>query len=54
LEQTVEQVREQLARIHNFRPHDKRAVRIFVFNESMKLVDTMGSRCGCCSASSAL
>jgi putative ABC transport system permease protein len=41
-EQTVEQVRQALARLHNFRPHDERAVRIFVFNESMKLVDTMG------------
>ncbi len=41
-EQTVEQVRQELARLHNFRPHDERAVRIFVFNESMKLVDTMG------------
>ena len=41
-EQTVKQVRETLARLHNFTPTDERAVRIFVFNESMRLVDTMG------------
>ncbi|MBZ5618145.1 MAG: ABC transporter permease [Acidobacteriia bacterium] len=41
-EQTVKQVRETLARLHNFSPNDERAVRIFVFNESMRLVDSMG------------
>jgi putative ABC transport system permease protein len=41
-ERTVEQVRETLARVHNFSPVDERAVRIFVFNDSMRLVDTMG------------
>ncbi|HYW48882.1 MAG TPA: ABC transporter permease [Bryobacteraceae bacterium] len=41
-EVTVRQVRETLARLHNFSPNDERAVRIFVFNESMRLVDTMG------------
>jgi putative ABC transport system permease protein len=41
-EQTVKQVRETLARLHNFGPTDERAVKIFVFNESMRLVDTMG------------
>jgi len=41
-EQTVRQVRETLARLHNFSPNDERAVQIFVFNESMRLVDTMG------------
>jgi putative ABC transport system permease protein len=41
-EQTVKQVRETLARLHNFSPNDERAVKIFVFNESMRLVDTMG------------
>ncbi|HEY2013287.1 MAG TPA: ABC transporter permease [Bryobacteraceae bacterium] len=41
-EQTVKQVREALARIHNFSPNDERAVKIFVFNESMRLVDNMG------------
>ena len=41
-EVTVQQVRETLARLHNFAPRDERAVKIFVFNESMRLVDTMG------------
>jgi putative ABC transport system permease protein len=41
-ELTVRQVRETLGRIHNFAANDERAVRMFVFNESMKLVDTMG------------
>jgi putative ABC transport system permease protein len=40
-EATVKQVRETLARIHNFSRNDERAVRTFVFNESMRLVDTM-------------
>ena len=40
-EEAVKQVRETLARLHNFSPTDERAVRIFVFNESMRLVDTM-------------
>jgi len=35
-------VRDTLARVHNFSPGDERAVKIFVFNESMRLVDTMG------------
>ncbi|MBZ5727592.1 MAG: ABC transporter permease [Acidobacteriia bacterium] len=41
-EETVRQVRETLGRLHNFAANDERAVRIFVFNESMRLVDTMG------------
>jgi putative ABC transport system permease protein len=41
-EQTVKQVREALARLHNFSSRDERAVKVFVFNESMKMVDTMG------------
>jgi putative ABC transport system permease protein len=40
-ERTVRQVREILARLHNFSPNDERAVRVFVFNESMRLIDTM-------------
>ena len=40
--ETVKQVRETLARAHNFSSNDERAVRIFVFNDSMRLVDTMG------------
>jgi putative ABC transport system permease protein len=38
----VRQVREVLSRIHNFSPNDERAVQTYVFNEYMKLVDTMG------------
>ena len=30
-----------MARIHNFSPNDERALRLFIFNESMRLVDTM-------------
>jgi putative ABC transport system permease protein len=41
-EDAVRQVRETIARLHNFRPADERALRVFVFNESMRLVDTMG------------
>ena len=41
-ETAVRQVRELMARIHNFSPNDDRAVRTFVFNEYMRLVDTMG------------
>jgi putative ABC transport system permease protein len=40
-EKTVRQVREVLARIHSFSPNDERAVRITVFNEYMRLIDTM-------------
>jgi putative ABC transport system permease protein len=38
----VQQAREVLARIHNFSPNDDRAVRAEVFNEYMRLIDTMG------------
>jgi len=41
-EKALRQVRETLARIHNFSPNDERAVRSVVFNEYMRLVDTMG------------
>ncbi len=41
-EKALQQVRGVLARIHNFSPNDDRAVRSVVFNEYMKLVDTMG------------
>ena len=41
-EKAVQQVREVLARLHNFSPTDDRAIRTFVFNEFMRLVDTMG------------
>lgn len=41
-EDAVRQVRATMARLHNFQPADERALRTFVFNESMRLVDTMG------------
>ena len=41
-EEAVRQVHETLARIHNFSPHDERAIRTYVFNEYIRLVDTMG------------
>ncbi|MBS1855536.1 MAG: ABC transporter permease [Acidobacteria bacterium] len=41
-EDAVRQVRATMARLHNFHPADERALRTFVFNESMRLVDTMG------------
>jgi putative ABC transport system permease protein len=41
-ETAVRQVTETLARLHNFSPNDDHAVRTFVFNEYMRLVDTMG------------
>jgi putative ABC transport system permease protein len=40
-EKAVRQVREVLARIHNFSPNDERAARAEIFNEYMKLIDTM-------------
>ena len=42
-EQAVRQVREALARLHNFTPNDERAVRMIVFNEFMRMVDVMGT-----------
>lgn len=41
-EDAVRQVRAVLARTHNFSSKDERAVRIIVFNEFMRIVDTMG------------
>jgi putative ABC transport system permease protein len=38
----VKQVRAVLARTHNFSPNDERAIRVFIFNEYMRLIDTMG------------
>jgi putative ABC transport system permease protein len=38
----VRQVQETLARIHNFAPNDERAIHRYIFNEYMRLVDTMG------------
>jgi putative ABC transport system permease protein len=40
--EAVRQVRETLARVHNFSPNDERAVQIIIFNEFLRIVDTMG------------
>ncbi len=40
-EKAVRQMREVLARIHNFSPADDRAVRAEIFNEYMRLIDIM-------------
>ena len=40
-EKAVRQVREALSRIHNFSPNDERAIRTYIFNEYIRLVDTM-------------
>jgi putative ABC transport system permease protein len=41
-DEALGQVRDTLARLHNYSPNDERAVRYFVFNQYMRLVDTMG------------
>ena len=41
-EQAVRQVRETMARLHNYSPNDERAVHTVVFNEYIRLVDNMG------------
>ncbi|HKE22168.1 MAG TPA: ABC transporter permease [Bryobacteraceae bacterium] len=41
-EETVRQVRQTLARQHNFSPTDERAVGVVIFNQYMRLIDTMG------------
>ena len=41
-EEALRQVRETMARLHNFSPNDERAVRTIVFNEYIRMVDTMG------------
>jgi len=41
-EQAVRQARETMARLHNFSANDERAVHSIVFNEYIRLVDTMG------------
>ena len=41
-EEALRQVRETMARLHNFSANDERAVHMIVFNEYMRMVDTMG------------
>jgi putative ABC transport system permease protein len=40
-QQAIKDVRAVLARVHNFSPNDERALQLFVFNEFMKVIDTM-------------
>lgn len=40
-QQAIKDVRAVLARVHNFSPTDERALQLFVFNEFMKVIDTM-------------
>jgi putative ABC transport system permease protein len=40
-QQAIKNVRAVLARVHNFSPNDQRALQLFVFNEFMKVIDTM-------------
>jgi len=40
-QQAVKDVRAALARVHNFSPNDERALQLIVFNEFMKIIDTM-------------
>jgi len=39
--QAVKDVRATLGRLHNFSPSDERALQLFIFNEFMKVIDTM-------------
>jgi putative ABC transport system permease protein len=39
--QATKDVREVLARVHNFAPNDERALEMIVFNEFMKIIDAM-------------
>jgi len=39
--QATKDVRAALARVHNFSPNDERALELIVFNEFMKIIDTM-------------
>jgi putative ABC transport system permease protein len=39
--EAIKDVRAVLARVHNFPANDERALQLFVFNEFMKVIDTM-------------
>ncbi|MES1258307.1 MAG: ABC transporter permease [Acidobacteriota bacterium] len=39
--QAVKEVRATLGRLHSFAPSDERALQFFIFNEFMKVIDTM-------------
>jgi putative ABC transport system permease protein len=40
-QQALKDVRAVLGRAHNFSPNDERALQVFIFNEYMKIIDTM-------------
>ncbi len=42
-QQAVKDVRALLARVHNFSPTDERAAQMIVFNEFMRIIDTMST-----------
>jgi putative ABC transport system permease protein len=42
-QQAIKDVRTLLARAHNFAPGDERALQLIVFNEFMKIIDTMST-----------
>jgi len=42
-QQAIKDVRAVLARVHNFSPGDERALQLFIFNEFMKVIDTMST-----------
>jgi putative ABC transport system permease protein len=42
-QQAIKDVRAILARAHNFAPGDERALQLIVFNEFMKIIDTMST-----------
>jgi putative ABC transport system permease protein len=39
--ETMKQVRETLARLHNYDPRDDRAIRMIAFNDFIKMIDNM-------------
>jgi putative ABC transport system permease protein len=41
--EALKDVRAVLARAHNFSPGDERALQLFIFNEFMKIIDTMST-----------
>jgi putative ABC transport system permease protein len=39
--QAIQDIRATLGRVHNFSPNDERALQVIVFNEYMRIIDTM-------------
>ena len=48
--QAIQDIRATLGRVHNFSPNDERALQVIVFNEYMRIIDTMSIASRCCSA----